>query len=40
MGLSFPKSMRWGFADHTFARPIHWILARFAGQVVPLPWRK
>uniref|UniRef100_A0A7V6DPS1 Glycine--tRNA ligase beta subunit n=1 Tax=Desulfobacca acetoxidans TaxID=60893 RepID=A0A7V6DPS1_9BACT len=35
LGLSFPKSMRWGSGKITFARPIHWILARFAGQVVP-----
>jgi glycyl-tRNA synthetase beta chain len=33
--LSFPKSMRWGALDITFARPIHWILARFGGEVVP-----
>lgn len=37
MGLSFPKSMRWGDLPETFARPIHWILARFAGQVVDFP---
>ncbi len=35
LGLSFPKSMRWGSLDISFARPIHWILARFGGQVVP-----
>jgi glycyl-tRNA synthetase beta chain len=34
-GLSFPKSMRWGALSLTFARPIHWILARFGGAVVP-----
>jgi glycyl-tRNA synthetase beta chain len=34
LGFSFPKSMRWGSLKETFARPIHWILARFAGQVV------
>jgi glycyl-tRNA synthetase beta chain len=37
LGLSFPKSMRWGAIKITFARPIHWILARFAGQVVSFP---
>jgi glycyl-tRNA synthetase beta chain len=37
LGLSFPKSMRWGSLKVTFARPIHWILARFAGQVVSFP---
>jgi glycyl-tRNA synthetase beta chain len=34
LGLSFPKSMRWGSETITFARPIHWILARFGGEVV------
>ena len=37
MALSFPKSMRWGDLHVTFARPIHWILALFAGKVVPFP---
>ena len=35
MGLSFPKSMHWGSLHATFARPIHWVVALFAGQVVP-----
>jgi glycyl-tRNA synthetase beta chain len=35
LGLSFPKSMRWGTLAITFARPIHWVLARFGGEVVP-----
>ncbi len=34
--LSFPKSMRWMDLDIYFARPIHWILALFNGQVIPL----
>jgi glycyl-tRNA synthetase beta chain len=34
LGLSFPKSMRWGAETITFARPIHWILARYGGAVV------
>ncbi|MFN2368478.1 MAG: glycine--tRNA ligase subunit beta, partial [Desulfurivibrionaceae bacterium] len=33
--LSFPKSMRWGSGTASFARPIQWILARFAGEVIP-----
>ncbi len=37
LSLSFPKSMRWGSLKVTFARPIHWVLARFAGQVVEFP---
>jgi glycyl-tRNA synthetase beta chain len=35
LGLSFPKSMRWGSETITFARPIHWILARYGGEVIP-----
>lgn len=33
--LSFPKSMRWGSYDCTFARPLRWILALLDEQVVP-----
>ncbi len=33
--IPFPKSMRWMDLDITFARPIHWILALFDGQVIP-----
>ena len=32
--LSFPKSMRWGNSDITFARPIHWILAIADGEAI------
>ncbi len=35
LGLSFPKSMHWGSETITFARPIHWILARYGGVVIP-----
>jgi glycyl-tRNA synthetase beta chain len=35
LGLSFPKSMRWGSESITFARPIHWVLARLGGEVLP-----
>jgi glycyl-tRNA synthetase beta chain len=33
-GLSFPKTMRWGNGEHSFARPLHWILALLDTQVV------
>jgi len=33
--ISFPKSMRWGTVTVRFARPIHWILALFDGEVIP-----
>jgi len=34
LGLSFSKSMRWSTGKIRFARPIHWILARFNGKVI------
>ncbi|MGD0281691.1 MAG: glycine--tRNA ligase subunit beta [Dissulfurispiraceae bacterium] len=33
--LNFPKSMRWGYSDFRFARPVHWILALFNNKRVP-----
>jgi len=33
--IPFRKSMRWKDLDTRFARPIHWIIALFGGQVVP-----
>jgi len=33
--ISFPKRMKWGTLDVSFARPIHWILALLGGQVIP-----
>ena len=32
--LSFPKRMRWGIGDYTFARPLRWILALLDDKVV------
>jgi glycyl-tRNA synthetase beta chain len=34
--ISFRKSMRWANYDLRFARPIHWLLALYDGNVVPL----
>jgi glycyl-tRNA synthetase beta chain len=36
VGLSFPKSMRWGDNQLTFARPIQWLVALFGQEVLPL----
>jgi glycyl-tRNA synthetase beta chain len=33
-GLAFPKTMRWGAGAHAFVRPLHGIVALFAGAVV------
>ena len=32
--LGFPKSMRWGDAEATFARPLHWIVALFGDETI------
>lgn len=34
LSIPFAKSMRWGDRDIKFARPIHWILALFGGEIV------
>ncbi|MEK6608917.1 MAG: glycine--tRNA ligase subunit beta, partial [Myxococcota bacterium] len=33
--LPFPKPMRWGDGQETFARPVLWLVALFHGEVVP-----
>jgi len=33
--LSFKKSMRWKDLDVRFARPVHWLVAVYGGEVVP-----
>jgi glycyl-tRNA synthetase beta chain len=34
--IPWKKSMRWGSLDEAFVRPVHWIVAVFGGEVVPL----
>lgn len=36
--LEFPKKMRWGALDVSYARPVHWIVALFGDQIVPFQW--
>jgi len=36
LDLSFPKSMRWGSNQHTFARPIQWLVVLYGEEVLPL----
>jgi glycyl-tRNA synthetase beta chain len=36
LSIPFQKSMRWADVSIRFARPIHWILALFGGEVIPL----
>jgi glycyl-tRNA synthetase beta chain len=37
-GLPWPKSMRWGWSETAFVRPVQWLVALFGGEVVPLTW--
>lgn len=37
-GFPWPKSMRWGASQVSWVRPLHNILAIFAGAPVPLTW--
>ena len=36
LAIPFRKSMRWGGYELRFARPIHWILALYGGNIVPM----
>lgn len=35
-GLPWPKSMRWGYGEDAFVRPVHWIVALCGDDVVPV----
>jgi glycyl-tRNA synthetase beta chain len=37
-GLVWPKSMRWGWSDTKFVRPVQWLLALIGGEVVTFEW--
>jgi glycyl-tRNA synthetase beta chain len=34
--LPWPKSMRWAGHEESFVRPVHWIVALYGGEVVPV----
>ena len=34
MGLSFPKSMRWGYGTMRFARPVHWVVSLYGSDAL------
>jgi glycyl-tRNA synthetase beta chain len=36
--IPWPKSMRWGWGEVTFVRPLHWIVALWGDEVVPVKW--
>lgn len=37
-GIAWPKSMRWGWGETAFVRPVQWIVALYGGEVVPFTW--
>lgn len=37
-GLSFPRPMRWGEHEQRFIRPVHWLVALYGEEVIPLTW--
>ncbi|MGE5184528.1 MAG: glycine--tRNA ligase subunit beta [Acidobacteriota bacterium] len=36
--LPWPKSMRWGWSETAFVRPVQWLVALYGGEVVSFPW--
>jgi glycyl-tRNA synthetase beta chain len=34
--IAWPKTMRWGTGEHAFVRPVHWLVALYGGEVVPV----
>lgn len=37
-GISWPKSMRWGWGEAAFVRPVQWLVALHGGEVIPFSW--
>ena len=35
-GIQWPKAMRWGSSKTTWIRPLHWYVALFGGELVPM----
>jgi glycyl-tRNA synthetase beta chain len=36
--IPWPKSMRWGWSETAFVRPVQWLVALYGGEVIPLAW--
>ncbi len=36
--IPWPKSMRWGWSELGFVRPLHWLVALWGDEVVPVRW--
>ncbi len=37
-GIAWPKSMRWGWGESTFVRPVQWLVALFGDATLSLQW--
>ncbi len=37
-GIAWQKSMRWGWSDERFVRPVQWLVALYGTEVVPVVW--
>ena len=37
-GIAWPKSMRWGWSETAFVRPVQWLVALLGDEVVPFQW--
>jgi glycyl-tRNA synthetase beta chain len=37
-GISWAKSMRWGWGETSFVRPVQWLVALYGGEVVRFSW--
>jgi glycyl-tRNA synthetase beta chain len=38
-GIPWQKSMRWGWADERFVRPVQWLVALYGSTLIPVSWR-
>jgi glycyl-tRNA synthetase beta chain len=36
--IPWPKSMRWGWTEQAFVRPVHWMVCLLGEQVLPVRW--
>lgn len=34
--IPWPKSMRWGWSEHAYVRPVHWLVVLYQGEVLPV----
>lgn len=37
-GIAWPKSMRWGWDEETYVRPLQWLVALWDNDIIPVTW--